>query len=58
MDSDRVLVMDKGEVVEYDYPYRLLQNPNSKFTSMVRETGEMKALLEVAKAKYYSINPQ
>ncbi|KPI93323.1 Multidrug resistance-associated protein 4 [Papilio xuthus] len=58
MDSDRVLVMDQGEVVEYDYPYRLLQNSNSKFTSMVRETGEMKALLEVAKAKYFSINPQ
>ncbi|KPJ13568.1 ABC transporter C family member 12 [Papilio machaon] len=58
MDSDRVLVMDKGEVVEYDYPYRLLQNPNSKFTSMVRETGEMKALFEVAKAKYLSGNPE
>ncbi|KAJ8734039.1 hypothetical protein PYW07_014590 [Mythimna separata] len=56
MDSDRVLVMDQGEAAEFDHPHLLLRNPNSKFTSMVRETGDSmsKILFEVAKAKYDS----
>ncbi|CAH0600504.1 unnamed protein product [Chrysodeixis includens] len=58
MDSDRVLVMDKGEAVEFDHPHILLSNPNSVFSSMVRETGEnmAKVLFEVAKNKYDSDN--
>ncbi|CAK1599799.1 unnamed protein product [Parnassius mnemosyne] len=60
MDSDRVLVMDRGEVIEFDYPYLLLSNPNSKFSSMVRETGDKmnNSLLEIAKAKYFTLNPE
>lgn len=56
MDSDKVLVMDKGEVVEFDHPHLLLSNPGSKFSSMVRETGEKlsKVLHEIAKTKYES----
>ncbi|KAJ0181179.1 hypothetical protein K1T71_003264 [Dendrolimus kikuchii] len=59
MDSDRVLVMDKGTAAEFDTPYTLLSNPNSIFSFMVRETGEsMRAtLFEVAKTKYFSDNP-
>lgn len=58
MDSDRVLVMDKGEVVEFDHPHLLLSNPQSKFSSMVSETGDKlsKTLHELAKTKYYSDN--
>lgn len=58
MDSDRVLVMDKGVAAEFDYPYILLQNPNSIFSFMVGETGESmsKVLFEVAKTKYESRN--
>ncbi|CAH0600505.1 unnamed protein product [Chrysodeixis includens] len=58
MDSDRVLVMDKGEAVEFDHPHILLSNPNSVFSSMVRETGEnmAKILFDVAKDKYDSDN--
>lgn len=29
--SDKILVLDKGEIVEYDSPNVLLQNPNSFF---------------------------
>ncbi|KAG6461030.1 hypothetical protein O3G_MSEX012378 [Manduca sexta] len=59
MDSDRVLVMDKGSVVEFDHPHILLSNPNSSFSSMVRETGEgmTRVLKDVAKNKYLSDYP-
>ncbi|XP_050359934.1 ATP-binding cassette sub-family C member 4-like isoform X2 [Nymphalis io] len=58
MDSDRVLVMSSGEIVEFDHPYNLLSNPNSHFTSMVKETGEKSSekLLEVAKEAYFQSN--
>lgn len=60
MDSDRVLVMDQGQAVEFDHPHLLLNNPNSKFSFMVNETGDNmgKKLIEMAKTKYYSDNPQ
>nr|UAX26432.1 ATP-binding cassette C subfamily [Galleria mellonella] len=58
MDSDRVLVMDKGLAVEFDYPYILLSNPNSTFNLMVQETSESmsKVLYEIAKLKYENDN--
>lgn len=54
MDSDRVLVMDKGIAAEFDHPHILLSNHNSIFSFMVKETGESmsKVLYEVAKNKY------
>lgn len=38
MDSDRVIVLDKGQIVEFDTPKNLL-NENSIFRSMVDATG-------------------
>jgi ABC-type multidrug transport system fused ATPase/permease subunit len=35
LDSDKVMVMDKGKVIEYDSPQRLLANPHSSFFSLV-----------------------
>ncbi len=35
MDSDKVLVMDKGQVAEFDSPNNLLNQPNSLFASLV-----------------------
>ncbi|KAM3966702.1 ATP-binding cassette subfamily C member 4 [Aphomia sociella] len=60
MDSDRVLVMDKGHAVEFDYPYILLSNPNSNFSLMVKETSESmsKVLYEIAKSKYFTDKPK
>jgi ABC-type multidrug transport system fused ATPase/permease subunit len=43
MDYDRIVVMAAGEVVEFDTPANLLQNPDGVFTSMVNATGESSA---------------
>lgn len=39
MDSDKVLVMDKGTMIEFDHPYILLQNKEGAFYKMVEQTG-------------------
>ncbi|XP_035217642.1 multidrug resistance-associated protein 4-like isoform X2 [Stegodyphus dumicola] len=54
MDSDRVLVLDAGEVKEFDEPYTLLQNRNSLFSHMVQMTGPGMAqqLREVARVAH------
>lgn len=39
MDSDRLLVMDAGRVVEFDHPHNLLKNKDGFLYSMVKETG-------------------
>ena len=36
-------VMNKGQVKEFDRPYRLLQQPHSLFHRMVQQTGELAA---------------
>ncbi|CAG2057877.1 unnamed protein product, partial [Timema podura] len=43
MDSDKVLVMDAGTMVEFGHPYELLQNQGGYFYSMVQETGKSTA---------------
>ncbi|XP_054723461.1 ATP-binding cassette sub-family C member 4-like isoform X2 [Uloborus diversus] len=54
MDSDRVLVLDAGEVKEFDEPYTLLQNRNSLFSNMVQMTGPGMAqqLREIARTAH------
>nr|XP_012230280.1 PREDICTED: probable multidrug resistance-associated protein lethal(2)03659 [Linepithema humile] len=54
MDSDKVLVMEKGRMAEYDHPHMLLQNSHGQFTSLVRETGPgmYEQLVKVAKQSY------
>lgn len=39
IDSDKVLVMDAGTMVEFDHPHNLLQNINGYFYRMVEQTG-------------------
>ncbi|XP_049823783.1 multidrug resistance-associated protein 1 isoform X8 [Aethina tumida] len=39
MDSDRVLVLDKGQIVEFDSPATLLLNSKSIFYSMCKDAG-------------------
>lgn len=54
MDSDRVMVISSGEIVEFDHPHVLLQNIDGYFTKMVRETGlaMSQQLRDVALADY------
>ncbi|RKO90325.1 P-loop containing nucleoside triphosphate hydrolase protein, partial [Blyttiomyces helicus] len=51
VDYDRVLVLDKGEVVEYGYPDRLLEIEGGWFRRMCEQTGEMDELVEIARVK-------
>ncbi|KAJ1992473.1 hypothetical protein EDC05_002790 [Coemansia umbellata] len=51
IDYDRVLVLDKGKVIEFDTPYRLLQNKDGIFRSMCKESGEYKHLAAAANRK-------
>nr|CAD7198501.1 unnamed protein product [Timema douglasi] len=39
LDSDRVIVLDKGEVIEFDTPEALLQDRNSVFYGMAKDAG-------------------
>lgn len=41
MDSDRVLVMDSGTIVEFDHAYNLLRNEGGCFSKMVEQTGKV-----------------
>ncbi|KAI9225781.1 MAG: P-loop containing nucleoside triphosphate hydrolase protein [Piptocephalis tieghemiana] len=49
MDYDRVLVMDAGQVVEYDTPWALLQQPDGIFRGMCERSGELEELTQIAK---------
>lgn len=40
IDSDRIMVLEKGRIVELDTPSALLQNEAGKFTELVEATGE------------------
>ncbi|XP_071872524.1 ATP-binding cassette sub-family C member 4 isoform X1 [Bombus fervidus] len=57
MDSNKVLVMDKGRMAEYDHPYILLQNNYSQFKSLVKESDRAMydQLVKVAKQSYIGI---
>ncbi|KAF2894429.1 hypothetical protein ILUMI_11736 [Ignelater luminosus] len=54
MDSDKVLVMDAGTMVEFDHPHILLQNESGFLYGMVQQTGKAMAevLTRVAKQSY------
>ncbi|KAF2205146.1 hypothetical protein GQ43DRAFT_437266 [Delitschia confertaspora ATCC 74209] len=49
VDYNKVLVLDKGEVVEYGDPWDLIQKENGSFKGMCETSGEMEALKRVAK---------
>ncbi|XP_017778100.1 PREDICTED: multidrug resistance-associated protein 4 [Nicrophorus vespilloides] len=59
MDSDKVLVMDAGRMIEFEHPHLLLQKPEGHFTKMVEQTGPTmtKTLREVALDAYNKTHP-
>ncbi|CAG2104617.1 unnamed protein product, partial [Medioppia subpectinata] len=58
IDSDKVMVLDAGQVVEYDIPHHLLDTSDSVFSKLVKQTGkEMSTKLkQMAKQYYYHKN--
>lgn len=57
MDSDKVLVMDAGTMVEFDHPHVLLQNKSGYLYSMVQQTGKTMAEVLIKIAENVSILP-
>uniref|UniRef100_A0A674EGM2 Cystic fibrosis transmembrane conductance regulator n=1 Tax=Salmo trutta TaxID=8032 RepID=A0A674EGM2_SALTR len=51
IDSDRILVLDAGQIHAYDEPYTLLQNPDGIFFKMVQQTGRQEAVALLQSAK-------
>ena len=49
VDYDKVLVLDKGEVVEYDAPWNLIRKEKGVFRGMCEMSGDFDTLLEGAK---------
>ncbi|CAL1702786.1 unnamed protein product [Somion occarium] len=45
MDSDKIMVLDAGRLVEFDKPTELLKNKKSYFRALVEESGDKEALL-------------
>ncbi|XP_055381375.1 probable multidrug resistance-associated protein lethal(2)03659 [Condylostylus longicornis] len=54
MDSDRIFVMDHGELIECGNPFELLQKADGHFKQLVYETGSenSKILYEIAEKMY------
>lgn len=50
MDSDKILVLDAGRVVEFDSPAVLLGKENGKFKALVDESANKKKLYEAVSA--------
>lgn len=49
-DFDRVLVLNKGKIAEFDSPYKLMTQQGGIFKSMCEQSGDYKELLAMAKA--------
>ncbi|EFA03656.1 probable multidrug resistance-associated protein lethal(2)03659 [Tribolium castaneum] len=43
IDSDKILVLDNGSIVEMDHPHLLLQNTDGVFYNLVKQTGRAMA---------------
>ncbi|KAF9526193.1 multidrug resistance-associated ABC transporter [Crepidotus variabilis] len=51
IDYDRLIVLDKGQVVEFDTPWNLIQNTNGIFRNMCLKSGSFSELEATARAK-------
>ena len=51
IDYDRLLVLDKGELVEFDTPWNLLQKEDGIFRNMCLKSGSYAELEAAAKAR-------
>ncbi|OAD04591.1 hypothetical protein MUCCIDRAFT_139587 [Mucor lusitanicus CBS 277.49] len=56
IEYDRILVLDHGEILEFASPLDLLQDEDSAFYKMCRNSGEFDNLLQLAKAKHQLVD--
>jgi ABC-type multidrug transport system fused ATPase/permease subunit len=49
MNSDKIIVLDAGNLVEFDSPVNLLKREGSAFKSLVDESGDKEALYMLVK---------
>ncbi|EUC42886.1 hypothetical protein COCMIDRAFT_7610 [Bipolaris oryzae ATCC 44560] len=52
IDYDKVLVLDRGEILEYGHPYDLVRKDGGSFRSMCETSGELASLTSTAKTAY------
>lgn len=58
VDYDRVLVLDHGQVKEYDHPYTLIQKEGGLFRDMCADSGEMETLEKMAREAWERKHPK
>ncbi|KAJ6559868.1 P-loop containing nucleoside triphosphate hydrolase protein [Mycena capillaripes] len=51
LDSDKIMVLDEGRIVEFDSPKVLLQKPKGKLRALVEESGDKDNLYAIAEGK-------
>ncbi|KAJ7123848.1 P-loop containing nucleoside triphosphate hydrolase protein [Mycena crocata] len=51
LDSDKIMVLDDGRIVEFDAPKVLLKNPKGKLRALVDESGDKDNLYAMAEGK-------
>ncbi|KAJ7759560.1 P-loop containing nucleoside triphosphate hydrolase protein, partial [Mycena metata] len=51
LDSDKIMVLDGGRIVEFDAPKVLLKNPKGKLRALVDESGDKDNLYAMAEGK-------
>ncbi|KAK0727856.1 hypothetical protein B0T26DRAFT_748151 [Lasiosphaeria miniovina] len=54
VDYDKVLVLDKGQIVEYGHPWELITKTDGSFRGMCETSGEYDILLKAAKKAFKS----
>ncbi|KAI8387430.1 P-loop containing nucleoside triphosphate hydrolase protein [Blakeslea trispora] len=52
IEYDRILVLDQGQIVEFDSPLTLISDTESVFYKMCRNSGEFESLFALAKSKH------
>lgn len=54
VDYDRVLVLEKGEIVEFDDPWQLINKADGSFRSQCETSGDFDRLFELAKKSWHA----
>ncbi|CAO3630134.1 unnamed protein product [Mucor hiemalis] len=56
IEYDRILLLDQGKIIEFENPLTLLENSDSSFYKMCRNSGEFDSLMELAIEKHRLVN--